>query len=218
MREAASDADRSPGSMVEVVVGAKTTSCEIFTAPENILAGRSKTLARRLQGHTNSSREKRLKLPDHDHVIFGYVLEFMYFGKITNEPIGKDSKPTIYDFCDIWALATFLEMDELCNYCAWSILTQYDATRQLDLVKLCAKYSAKDAGELMQKLVVSFLVWTEEGMRRSWGEGCSNQLLAAVTNEMIKRITTMPSQNPLDKVENYYISAPTPPPPPATHT
>lgn len=68
-----------------------------------------------------------MKLPDHDPKIFGYVLEFMYSGRITNETIDDDFKPAMYDFFDIWALANFLEMDELCNYCAWSILMRYDA-------------------------------------------------------------------------------------------
>ena len=125
---------RSASSMVEVVVGPRTSKPGSFYAPECILTGRSKLFARRFEGNTNAAREKKLKLPDHDPNIFGYVLEFMYSGQITDESFGDDLKPTMYDFFDIWALANFLEMNELCNYCAWSTLMRYDAigTKQIE--------------------------------------------------------------------------------------
>lgn len=49
-------------------------------------------------------------------------------------------------------------MDELYNYCAWSVLMRYEDDHRLDFVRMGSKYSAKDAGDLMKKLIVDFRV------------------------------------------------------------
>lgn len=152
-----------------------------------------------------------MKLPDHDPHTFGYVLEFMYSGKIAEETTGNDRKLTINGFFDIWALAFFLEMDELCNYCAWSIMRHYDADQKLDFEKLAIQYSLKDASDLMKKLIVDFRVWSAEGIEGYWAANWPRGLLCDTAMEYRTRILSVPSRNPLHRVENYYIIPVLPP-------
>ena len=191
---------REQSSTVQISVGPGSRP-QIFNALECIIAARSRKWARFLQ--TPPIKKKELRVADYDPITFGYVLEFMYQGTIEEEGADIPSAPRLFD---IWALANYLEMVELANYCAWKILRIYDASEGRfsypdSLDKL---YLSKDASRPMKKLIMDLRVWTTDESGKLWDENTPAKILAEHGRRLQSRLTTTPSVNPLETTENYH--------------
>lgn len=214
---------RAESSSVQISVGTGSPP-KIFTAPECIIIARSRKCARSLKSHPT---RKELRIADHDPITFGYVLEFMYRDSIEEDGAKVPSAPRLFD---IWALANYLEMVELANYCAWRILRIYDATegRFFYPDSLDKLYLSKDANRPMKELIMDLRVWTTDETSTLWDKDTSSKILAEHGRRLQSRLTSMPSVNPLETTENYYtdhlpetppetsstsVLGPSPPPP-----
>ena len=190
---------------MEIEVGPRP--CKTFHVPDCILSARSKLFASRLRSNSNSTREVRQKLPDHNPRIFGYVQEFMYYGNISRHAVESRAKPSVKELFDVWELASYLQMDELADYCAWSVLERYDANPNGNVFhQLSSKYSLKYASDTMKKLIRDLVVWSEEGLNYLHDQNAELEIVYALGQTLRGRITDFPSENPLNNVENYYIT------------
>ena len=149
------------------------------------------------------NKKKELRIINHGHITFGYVLEFMYQGTIEETGSSAPSAPRLFN---IWAAANYLEMIELANYCAWRILRIYDTSKGKfpypdSLDKL---YLLEDASRPMKKLIMDLRIWTTDKSGKFWDENTPVTILAEHGRRLQSRLTTMPAANPLETTESYY--------------
>lgn len=190
--------------MTGIVIGKDDTK-ETFITAEPLLTSELPYFKNALKATFKEGQDDRVELEQEGATICGLVKEFLHEGSIeqTASEAEANTAAAMADYCYLWCLAHYLQIDSLMNYGKWRLLSIMDKGGMAQLRTIEAIYESFQMYSALRWFLVHLCAWgVKEELQPT--KDAAQDMLRELATEFQKKCD--PAQkSPLVDVRNYYV-------------